>query len=46
MPILSLHPAEANRLYELIDYPSSWLNETKEIQQALAKASENTAVQN
>ena len=31
MPILALHPAEADRLYKLIGYPSSWESETEEV---------------
>lgn len=44
MPILALHSAEADRLYELIGYPSSWENKTEEVQLALSKLSEDTLI--
>ncbi|KAJ9049130.1 hypothetical protein DSO57_1027831 [Entomophthora muscae] len=46
MPILALNPAEADRLYELIGYPSSWESETEEVCLALSKLSEDTLIRN
>ncbi|KAJ9053899.1 hypothetical protein DSO57_1019831 [Entomophthora muscae] len=46
MPILALHPDEDDLLYELIGYPSSWENKPEEIQNSLAKLSENTLICN
>ena len=44
MPILALHPAEADRLYELIGYPSAWDGETEEVHVALQKLLLDTTI--
>ena len=44
MPILTVHPAKADRLYELIGYPSSWEYEPEATCMALQKLSGETIV--
>ena len=44
MPILALHPAEADRLYELLGHPESWEHEPEYTRSALAKLSKDTSI--
>ena len=44
MPILALHPAEADRLYELIGYPDAWEHEPETTRLALSSLSKDTVV--
>ncbi|KAJ9084659.1 hypothetical protein DSO57_1022025 [Entomophthora muscae] len=45
MPILAIHPADANGLYKLIEYPDSWTTEPEDIFLALQALSKDTVIQ-